>query len=189
MDIKSQKGYTLLFAMVVSSIALSVAAFILSISRKEFILSSTAKNSIISIYAADGGVQCAVEGFRQTPNQLASSSATTLSSCGNATITQSTFGPIDSVDSGMGMLDQSSQYYSSSYQIYQTKTPINIKFNNGTCALVTVTYGYYGDSSSGYNPKVVIDSRGYNISSSGPCAGNTPNSREVERAMRLQYNQ
>jgi hypothetical protein len=36
---KYQKGYTLLFSIIVSSIVLSIAAFILSVSRKQFILS------------------------------------------------------------------------------------------------------------------------------------------------------
>src|SRR5579872_6815405 len=57
------KGYTLLFSIIVSTVVLAIAAFILTISRKEFILASAARDSTVSIYAADSGIECAVEAF------------------------------------------------------------------------------------------------------------------------------
>lgn len=53
-------GYTLLFAVLISSIVLGVALSILSISRRELLLSSNARESQYAFYAADSGLECAV---------------------------------------------------------------------------------------------------------------------------------
>lgn len=44
-----KKGYTLLFSVIVSSVILSIAAFILSTSRRQFILSSVARDSTMAV--------------------------------------------------------------------------------------------------------------------------------------------
>lgn len=49
----------MLFAVLVSSVLLSIGIFILNISKKEVILSSIGRESVIAFYAADGGVECA----------------------------------------------------------------------------------------------------------------------------------
>jgi len=84
LKINSQKGYTLLFAVIVSVLVLSIAAFILSVSRKEAILASSARDSIYAFYAADSGLECAVENL----NVLATSTYhNTTFNCGGNTIT------------------------------------------------------------------------------------------------------
>ncbi len=57
---KLNKGYTLLFAVLVSSLVLAVGISILNISKKEFLLSSSARESTTAFYAADSGLECAV---------------------------------------------------------------------------------------------------------------------------------
>lgn len=59
-SISKKKGYTLLFAVLTSIMVLSIAAFILSISRKQFILTSSARDSVYAFYAADTGLECAI---------------------------------------------------------------------------------------------------------------------------------
>jgi hypothetical protein len=59
-NIKFNKGYTLLFAVIVSTLVLSVGISILNISKKEFLLSSSARESTKAFYAADSGLECAV---------------------------------------------------------------------------------------------------------------------------------
>ncbi len=54
----TNRGYTLLFAVLTASLVLGVAVFILSVSRKQYILSVTARNSTYAIYAADSGLEC-----------------------------------------------------------------------------------------------------------------------------------
>src|SRR3989344_6514941 len=55
---KKNKGYTLLFAVLTAALVLGVTVFILSVSRKQFILSTTARESTFAIYAADSGIEC-----------------------------------------------------------------------------------------------------------------------------------
>ncbi len=59
-QIKYDKGYTLLFAVLVSSLVLAVGISILTISKKEFLLASAARESVYAFYAADGGLECAL---------------------------------------------------------------------------------------------------------------------------------
>ncbi len=56
----NNRGYTLLFAILITSIILSVGVSILSIARKEVLLSSGAKESQTAIYMADNGLECAL---------------------------------------------------------------------------------------------------------------------------------
>jgi hypothetical protein len=55
-----ERGYTLLFAVLVSSVVLAMGLSILSISRKEVILSSASRESVAAFYAADAGLECAL---------------------------------------------------------------------------------------------------------------------------------
>jgi len=55
---KKESGYTLLFAVLIATLVLGVATFILGIARKQYILSSTARDSLYSFYAADSGTEC-----------------------------------------------------------------------------------------------------------------------------------
>lgn len=57
---KNKGGYTLLFSVLVSSIVLAVGISILTISKKEFLLSSSARESIVAFYAADSGLECGI---------------------------------------------------------------------------------------------------------------------------------
>src|ERR1035437_2933646 len=57
--LREQNGYTLLFAVLTASLVLSVAVFILSVSRGQYLLASTARESTYAIYAADSGLECA----------------------------------------------------------------------------------------------------------------------------------
>jgi len=54
-----KKGYTLLFAMLLSTVVLSVGISILTIARKEVILTGNSRESHRAILAADSGIQCA----------------------------------------------------------------------------------------------------------------------------------
>ena len=55
------RGYTLLFATLTAAVVLSVAIFITSVARKQYILASTARDSMFAIYNADSGLECAAE--------------------------------------------------------------------------------------------------------------------------------
>ncbi len=56
-NIKNNRGYTLLFSVLVSSLVLAIGISILNISKKEFLLATSARDSAAAFYAADGGLE------------------------------------------------------------------------------------------------------------------------------------
>ena len=56
----SQKGFVLLFTLVVSAIIFFVGAGIFALSYKELLVSSISQESQKAIFAADAGVECAL---------------------------------------------------------------------------------------------------------------------------------
>ena len=65
---KKEKGYTLLFAVLVSSLVLAIGISILNVSKKEFLLATSARDSSEAFYAADSGLECAVYNDVATSN-------------------------------------------------------------------------------------------------------------------------
>jgi hypothetical protein len=55
-----EKGFTLLFAVLVSTLVLAIGASIISIALKQVILSGSARDSQFAFYAANTGVECAL---------------------------------------------------------------------------------------------------------------------------------
>jgi len=56
----SQKGFVILFTVLISTIILMIGFGIFSIATRETILSSTSREAQYSFYAADAGVECAL---------------------------------------------------------------------------------------------------------------------------------
>lgn len=172
---KYNKGYTLLFAIIVSSIVLSVAVFIISSSRRQLILSSMAKDSTLAMYAADGGMQCAVMAYYdkklETTDSVNSLPCFTTASTETFSYDKKT----KASDTSMNIRDGT---------VYE-KTIKRIMPNN-TCAIITIAWGI--DKTTD-NMKTVIDSRGYNLGDYAPCSdSNKTNPRAIERGIRTQYN-
>lgn len=59
-EINTKKGFTLLFAVLVSVLVLSVGASVISVALKQSILSSTGRESQFAFYAANSGLECAL---------------------------------------------------------------------------------------------------------------------------------
>ena len=59
-NIQKNRGYTLLFSVLISSLLLTIGLAILMISKKEILLSSSGRESQFAFYAADTGVECAM---------------------------------------------------------------------------------------------------------------------------------
>lgn len=59
---KGNRGYTLLFAVLISSLVLAIGISILTISRKEFLISTSTRDSTSALFAADSGIECAIFG-------------------------------------------------------------------------------------------------------------------------------
>lgn len=57
---KNKKGFVILIAVLVSSLMISLGAFIANIAVKELQLSSSGRDSQTAFYAADSGLECAL---------------------------------------------------------------------------------------------------------------------------------
>lgn len=88
--IKTQSGFVILFAILISTIILIMSAGIFNVAQKESILSSYSKQSQIAFYAADAGVECAlywdispaIGGQTKFPMSLGSGEFTESFTCG-----------------------------------------------------------------------------------------------------------
>jgi Tfp pilus assembly protein PilX len=166
-NLKNNKGYTLLFAVIVSSIVLSVGISILSISKKEFLLASASRESVSAFYAADAGLECTLN----QETKLSTSSPGVSITCANQTIT--TFPTFPNNDNGTGLYT------------FDLRTSVNSK----ACAKITLLRYYEFDSNLNvYAPGARIESRGYNMgwnTNTNECNVNSPN--RVERAIRYTF--
>lgn len=59
-NLKKNKGFTLLFAVIVSTLVLAVGASIISIALKQVLLSGVGRDSQFAFYAANTGIECAL---------------------------------------------------------------------------------------------------------------------------------
>lgn len=54
-----EKGFTLLYAVLISSIALTIGLGAFSLVYGELVLAGSARDAMIALYAADAGIECA----------------------------------------------------------------------------------------------------------------------------------
>lgn len=161
-NMKLHKGYTLLFAVLLTTVVLSISISILTIARKEVILSSNAKESFAAVYIADSALDCAV--YNDKLRGAFSSGDDETIDCGYADsipVKYSTFGSGDS-----------------RYTFFLTEENAD---NLSPCAKVTVER--YASPQ-----RTVIEARGYNIgynTNSADCSTSHP--KKVERAFRYSY--
>lgn len=186
-DKSKQSGYTLLFAIIVSSVVLSIAAFILSVSRKQIVLSSVTRDSTLAIYAADSAIQCLVASYYE--GNLAT---TTKDSNGNiVNLKGQVYCAGLNTDSdfqrAQGANSEFNYKTDNGYSVYELANPFYFNFINDTCA---IGYIYDGYDNTTNKHKTIIEVRGYNTIFSKPCdTGQNAvfNPRAVERAIRLVY--
>jgi hypothetical protein len=173
--IKNNKGYTLLFAVLVSSIVLAVGISILTISKKEFLLSSSARESITAFYAADSGLECALY-YNDNTDAFSSSTASIagtiyyMGRCmGNDINTTAT-----------NISDVDGEKYSFVFHTKMQNT------SSKACAIVTVTKAFYNVPTYGLLASTTIISRGTNLGwKNGVCS--EPSPRRVERAIEYAF--
>lgn len=160
-----EKGYTLLFAVLVSSLVLAIAISILTISKKEFLLATSARDSASAFYSADAGLECAVYGDlypRDTFNP-------TTDKTGNLNCYFSPVPVVSGPPGGAGPFT------------------FNIRVGTGTddsCAVVIVSK----TTDSNGIPRTNMTSTGYNHgwnANNATCT--TPSAKRVERAIEYHY--
>jgi len=180
---KNNAGYTLLFAVLFSSLVLSIGLSILNISQKETILSSSGIDSQQSFFAADTGIECArywdSDGVMEPQ----------ISCSGNGTINTNSY----------DIINPSPYPGTKGYSFAFNLTPndetspcvvvsIRKEFADGFGGETTAGGGDDEEIETGVRYITTIESRGYNMGNSAanpPCFSSY--SRQTERAIRVRY--
>lgn len=159
---QNKKGYTLLFAVLVSALILAIGISILNVSKKEFLIATSARDSSEAFYSADAGIECAAYWDNK-----------------------GTFS-----DGNLGNLkcEKSYSYKSTIYIVNNGITQGTFVFHLGfdgsagsPCAIVTVKKTIVGNTLV-----TTIDSKGYNTGwNPGDSSCSLQSARRVERALRL----
>jgi hypothetical protein len=182
LQISKQKGFAMLFAVLVSSVLLSIGLSIFNLTVKELVLSSSGRESQFAFYAADTGAECALYWDLKGDKIFATSTYDATRSPANP----------DCVDViGIPQLVTVTNYVGARTSTYaQTQFELTIpnidaQGNSAPyCAIVTVTKD---NRDSGGNPDphgiigTTIDSRGYNT------ACDSTDLYRVERALQITY--
>ena len=175
-----QNGFTILYAVLISAMLLSIGVSIYNVSYKQYVLASSAADSALAIYAADGGMECATywdlqaedannvqgEVFGSPTNSSDNRDINcngedvptyTLRTQDNTVVltsfTTNSNGPSSTCDPGLPCLDMQ-------------------------CADIVITKEFMVGST--VDVKTTIESKGHNYCSTG-------NPRRVERALRVSY--
>ncbi|MDE1924814.1 MAG: hypothetical protein KGH79_01380 [Patescibacteria group bacterium] len=166
------KGFTLFFAVLVASLALSIGIAIYDITVRELSLSATVTQSQYSIYAADTGAECALYwDAKCTAGSCSGGSAFATST----TYTGATSGAglnCNSIDITANTTPAPDWTVSSAANAATTTFTINFT-PLPYCATVTV-------AKVGNPPTTVITSHGYNT-----CANN--GALQIERVLQVNY--
>lgn len=177
-NFQKNRGYTLLFAILVSALVLAIGISILNINKKEFLLSSGARDSSAAFYAADSGLECAI---------YADS---------NGHVGGDVFNPGSDNTGNLSTSCKVSPVWPpggkpASFHTPTSGDPVTFiyeaKFGSvvgGSCAIVTVTKTADSDG----NPRTVIFSKGYNTgwdNNANRC--NLQSVKRVERAIQYAF--
>ena len=174
---KNERGFTLLFAVLVSSLVLAIGLSIANLTLKEVKLSGAGRESEFAFYAADTGSECAlywdIKGynvFATSADSLASPPVGPVGCVGEDIVTgdsTSTPGVLVNADginaipwnicTGSTCTDGSANPDVPSQ--YTATTTFEILFPEGYCAVVKVGKNYNTSDGSEFTD---IDSRGYN---------------------------
>jgi len=177
MSKKTQKGFTLFIAVVVSSLLLLVVLSISNLAFKETILSSAGKESSLAFYASDSGIECALFWDLRDP-------------AGQSAFISS---PKKTIECGVELVAGEVGFNQSSYPGFNVSDPATygnnkpdcnidpvestfvVSFENKTCSEVTVRKCFAGTTL-----KTTIESKGRST-----CDVSNP--RRFERAIRVIY--
>ncbi len=176
--LKNNRGYTLLFAVLVSSIVLAVGISILTISKKEFLLSSSARDSIVAFYAADSGLSCAIFSIEQNPGNFSTTTASANIRCMQKDFSTIAISPATP-----------SIIFNLNDDTFTFHLKISQDSNSKVCAVIEVKKFYEYDTDFAQNILMTtIISKGYNLGwndSSNTCSAPSP--RRVERALEYTF--
>ncbi len=169
---KRGRGFTIFFAMLVGSLALSIGLAIYDLTVRELDLSGTATQSQYAIYAADTGAECALYWDLKCtlPNCVSGAAAGSAF----ATSTQSVTPPSGVVCNG---IDVRAAPWTVTSVLTAATTTFTVTFlPQPYCASITV-------AKSGIPTKTTITSKGYNDACPPAAAGTS----RLERVLQVTY--
>lgn len=161
-----EEGFVILIAVLVSSLLISLGAFIASIAVKELALSVSGRDSQLAFYAADAGAECALYQDLHVQAFAASSSASAPSNL----LCNSSSTPVTVEDD----LSNSNRGVSTFSVSFPQNDGDDEEFS--PYAEVRITKNDIG----GPDDETIIESRGYNVKS-------TSTTNRVERALEVTY--
>lgn len=160
---QSKRGFVILFAVLISAIILLIGVGIFRITVKETILSSAARESMISFFAADGGLECALYEANVVAFGFLPGAAGSSLDCYNQSIVYPQVG--------------------GNCQENGAQTEFYIELPNNTCAFVEVDRCF--KENVGDACQTQITSHGFNV-----CDGDQPDRSDpilLERVLELTY--
>ncbi len=190
---KPEKGFTLLFSLLVSTLVLTVGASIISISLRQLVISSTGRDSQYAFYAANTGIECAMywDLIGSTLNQtFFATSSESVQFSGSFFCQGIDLGDILGEPSLPSFFDEDNPYFISKGPNSAT-TGFRLYFDGGRSSntpmgrelpyCVDVTVEKITDiTAPSIKTETVINSRGYNT-----CDPQNP--RRIERGLRVEY--
>jgi len=175
MSKKTQKGFTLFIAVVVSSLLLLVVLSISNLAFKETILSSAGKESSLAFYASDSGIECALFwDLRDPAGQSAFISPEKTIECG-VELVAGEVGFNQSSYPGFNVSDPATYDNKPDCDDDPVESTFVVSFENKTCSEVTVRKCFEETTL-----KTTIESKGRST-----C--DVSNQRRFERAIRVIY--
>lgn len=154
------RGFTLLLAVLVSSVLIALGSAIYSIVSKEIALSSAGRESQFSFYSADTGIECALY-WDLKQDAFSTTSTQTSLACGGSTVDLTAGRTLTGAGTASEQL------------VTVFSFPINGTAITNPCASVSVTRQYYP-------VRTTVVSSGYNT-----CDAANP--IRLERAIRVSY--
>jgi len=173
---KKQKGFALLFAVLVSTLVLAVGTSIITIALKQITLSGSARDSQFAFYAANTGVECAIFWDFSGSDILGGSVFATSSDSISLTSSYLDCGS-SSVEIGSSDVDNGRDVWGIAASNSAATTTFRVLLEDVPyCADIIVSKSVDGDD----NIKTTIDSRGYNTCDDS-------DKRRIERGLRISY--
>src|SRR6185312_12237122 len=165
-----KRGFTLLLAALVASIALSLGSSIYTIVSKELALSSIGQDSQFAFYAADTAAECALYWDTRSdvhPNTF----ATSTDSSGNAAAVS-----CDNVSAPVSVVAKSASAATSTFEVADLFKDVS----GGYCAevLLSKSFNAVTDTESTF-----ITANGYSVA----CAATTTAPNALQRTVELEY--
>jgi Tfp pilus assembly protein PilX len=161
---KKNKGFTVLFAVIVSALVLAIGISIANITLKQIRISSLGRESQIAFYSADSGAECVMY-YDLVENIFATSSNST---------------PTNTIINCFGESVQIVFEPTENFADRATSTVVISNAGAEASLCATVQIGKYDTNADTFVDKTIILSRGYNT-----C--NSDSDRLLERGIRIRY--